>query len=95
MNLFKPDIIRLTEKKNVPGLIKAAEWGLRHRDIKICLNAIAILGDIGDSRAINPLLQIAEEADFYFPEQCHSITAVVFIVGHLLLKSFWANEAVF
>ena len=79
MNLFKPDIKRLTEKKNVPGLIKAAEWGLRHRDIKICLKAVAILGYLGDSRAVNPLLQMGEEAVFYFPEQCHQITAVVFI----------------
>lgn len=79
MNLFNPDIKRLTEKKNVPGLIKAAEWGLRHGNIDVLLMAIANLGDLGDSRAVNPLLQIAEEVDFYFPKQCHPITAVVFI----------------
>ncbi len=51
--LFKPNVERLREKKNVKGLIKA----LRHKDWHVREEAAWALGGIGDARAVEPLIQ--------------------------------------
>ena len=55
--LFKPNVERLQEKKNVKGLIKA----LRHKDRRVRSEAAEALGEIGDKRAVEPLIQALKD----------------------------------
>jgi len=57
--LFKPNVERLQEKKNVKGLIKA----LRHKDSDVRWRAAKALGEIGDKRAVEPLIQALKDKD--------------------------------
>jgi len=55
--LFKPNVERLQEKKNVKGLIKA----LRHKDGYVREGAAGALGEIGDERAVEPLIRALKD----------------------------------
>jgi HEAT repeat protein len=50
-SLFKPNIQKLKDKRDVPGLIKA----LQNNDPLIFQKAVEALGQIGDPRAVEPL----------------------------------------
>lgn len=54
MFLFKPNVERLEEKRDVPGLLRA----LKHSDEEIAASAADALGRIGDSSAVAPLVAI-------------------------------------
>lgn len=64
--LFKPNVQKMEKKKNVEGLIKA----LKHEDSIVQLRAAKALGNlasllaqIGDARAVGPLIQALEDED--------------------------------
>ncbi len=59
MNLFKPNVQRMKEKKNVPGLIRA----LRNKDFSIRLDACWALGRIKDKRATEALFTALKDKD--------------------------------
>jgi HEAT repeat protein len=52
-SLFKPNITRMKEKKDIPGLIKA----LQHEETGLAYSAAKALGELNDSRAIGALNQ--------------------------------------
>lgn len=52
MRLFNPDVQKMLKKKDVPGLIKA----LGNNDLDVRWRAAAALGEIGDARAVEPLI---------------------------------------
>ena len=56
--LFKPNVKRLKEEKNVKGLIKA----LRHKDGYVRRDAAEALGKIGEP-AVEPLIQALKDED--------------------------------
>ena len=58
-DLFKSNVERLQEKKNVKGLIKA----LRDKDSDVREEAAEALGEIGDKRAVEPLIQALKDED--------------------------------
>ena len=53
MKLFQPDLEKLKNKKNIKGLLKV----LKRKDESLRLEAINILGEIADNRAVKPLIQ--------------------------------------
>jgi HEAT repeat protein len=56
-SFFRPDIAKMREGKDVDALIKA----LKHRDISIRMNAAYALGDVGDRKAVEPLIGILKD----------------------------------
>ncbi len=55
MPLFgSPNFEKLKAKRDVPKLVKL----LKHKDYLICARAINILGEIGDERAVDPLVTV-------------------------------------
>jgi HEAT repeat protein len=52
IGLFGTDVKKLKESRNVEGLI----FALRHKDPTVQYDAAEALGDIGDERAVTPLL---------------------------------------
>jgi len=62
--LFRPDIGKLKEKKDVDGLIKA----LRDKDSDIRLEVAYALGEIKDKRAVEPLIQALKDEDNFVRE---------------------------
>ena len=54
--MFKPNVEKMKEKKDVKGLIKA----LRSESDYVRGNAAEALGEIGDARAVKPLTQAFE-----------------------------------
>jgi HEAT repeat protein len=52
IGLFGTDVKKLKESRNVQGLI----FALRHKDPTVQYDAAEALGDIGDERAVEPLL---------------------------------------
>jgi len=61
LGLFKPNVRRMKVKKDVEGLIKALNY---ERDHDVRMGAAEALGEIGDKRAVEPLIQ-ALKADSY------------------------------
>jgi HEAT repeat protein len=59
MRLFKPDVEKMLEKKDVPGLIKA----LSSKDKEVRCRAAYVLGRIGDQVAIEPLIVALRDSD--------------------------------
>lgn len=58
LDFFNPDVAKLRQKKDVPGLIKA----LRHEERKIRSAAAEALGESRDSRAVEPLLAALKDS---------------------------------
>jgi HEAT repeat protein len=58
-DVFVPDIKKLTRTRNLPGLIRA----LHHKDPKIQYDAAEALGEIGDTRAIEPLTAVLTHSE--------------------------------
>ena len=54
--LFKPDVEKLKAKKDVKGLIKALHY---KKDYKVRWRAAEALGEIGDARAVEPLIAVS------------------------------------
>jgi len=54
LSLLKPDIEKLKAKQDVAGLIQALK---RKRDLIVRKNAAIALGELGDGRTIQPLIQ--------------------------------------
>ena len=54
--LFKPNIEALKKRKNIEGLIKA----LRNRDTFVQVDAAKALSEMGDPRAVEPLIKALE-----------------------------------
>jgi hypothetical protein len=65
MGLFKPNVEKLEEKKNVKGLIKA----LRYKYWHVRQKAAEALGKIGDEKAVEPLIQALEDGYSYVQEE--------------------------
>lgn len=59
--MFKPNVEKLASKRKVKGLIKALD---AHGDSEIRRKAARALGEIGDKRAVEPLIQ-SLKSDFY------------------------------
>jgi len=59
MGLFGPNINNLSAKRNVEGLTKA----LSHKNLKIRKKAIIALGKIGDTIAVEPLIQVLKDGE--------------------------------
>ena len=57
MRFFKPNVQKLEERRDVPGLIKA----LTHRNQDVRDAAAKALGHIGDAQAANPLVAALKE----------------------------------
>ncbi|MGA9762427.1 MAG: HEAT repeat domain-containing protein [Gaiellaceae bacterium] len=60
MGLSKPNIAKLRKQRDVPRLIKA----LDRRELEIRIAAAEALGEVGDSRAVRPLLRALESPGF-------------------------------
>jgi hypothetical protein len=78
MFLFTPNVEKLALKKDLPGLVGAAQLGFKKRDTSLCLKAISALGRPEFAGNYYDLIQIAEEALVYFPEQHEAVTVAVF-----------------
>ena len=52
--MFKPNIEKMKAKRDVPGLVKALFY---NRDVMIQIGAARALGEIGDGRALEPLVE--------------------------------------
>lgn len=59
-SLFKPDIEKLKEKKDVNGLVKALCY---KKDDKVRRDAAIILGDMGDLKVLQPLIATLKDED--------------------------------
>lgn len=57
--MFKPNVEKMKEKKDVDGLAKA----LKHKDVAIRRSAAEALGNIRDGRAVEPLVQALNDED--------------------------------
>jgi len=57
---FRPDVNELREKKDVEGLIRALGY---ERSWHVRVNAAEALGELKDSRAVEPLLQALRDED--------------------------------
>lgn len=55
-----PDISKLETKRDVPGLIRALGY---ERDARVRGAAAETLGDMGDARAVEPLLSVLQDKD--------------------------------
>ena len=68
MSLFgPPDIKKLLATRNVDGLLKATKYNInspKYDDEKIRGNAIEALGEIGDARAVVPLIDIYTKKEY-------------------------------
>lgn len=62
MGFFKPNIKKMKAKGDVEGLIEA----LKHKDWRVQWDAAEALGEVGDARAVEPLIQALK--DVYFVE---------------------------
>jgi HEAT repeat protein len=58
LDLFKPNVEKMKAKKDVKGLIKALKY---KRDQDVRRYAALTLGEIGDARAVEPLIQALKE----------------------------------
>lgn len=58
--LFKPNIQKLKARGDVQGLIKALNY---EKDKTVCRDAALALGQIGDERAVEPLIDALKEGD--------------------------------
>jgi len=59
-----PPLARMEKKKDVKGLIKA----LRHRDKDVRISAARALGEIGDTRAVDPLTRALKDKNLAVQE---------------------------
>ncbi|MFZ3058114.1 MAG: HEAT repeat domain-containing protein [Candidatus Methanoperedens sp.] len=53
-DLFKPNVVKMINKRDVDGLIKALRY---KKDSDVRMEAAEALGKIGDKRAVKPLIQ--------------------------------------
>ncbi len=60
MRLFRPNVQKMMKKKDVNGLIRAIGDAERH----VRLAAIEALGDIGDTRAVEPLIAALKDSSW-------------------------------
>ena len=60
MGFFEPNIKKMIAKKDVEGLIKA----LKHKNWVVRCDAAGTLGNIGDARAVGPLLEVLKDGDW-------------------------------
>lgn len=58
--MFKPNVEKLKEKREVVGLIKALEY---KEDPYVRKEAAEALGEIGDKRAVDPLIKALKDKD--------------------------------
>ncbi|MEX2720691.1 MAG: HEAT repeat domain-containing protein, partial [Candidatus Wukongarchaeota archaeon] len=58
LDLFKPNVEKMKAKKDVKGLIKALKY---KRDQDVRRYAALTLGEIGDAKAVEPLIQALKE----------------------------------
>jgi len=56
---FKLNVKRMEKRKDIEGLIKA----LKHKDEDVRISAAMALGEIGDTRAVDPLVQALKDED--------------------------------
>jgi HEAT repeat protein len=56
--MFKPDIDKMRVKRDAGGLIKALSY---KKDLNIRVRAAAALGELGDRRALEPLVEVLQE----------------------------------
>jgi len=54
---FKPDVKKMREKKDIDGLINA----LKDKDVGVRMNAAYALGDMGDIKAVEPLIEALKD----------------------------------
>lgn len=59
MALFKPNVEKLKAKRNVEGLIKALSY---EKDPDVREDAASALGEIGNSKAVEPLIKALEDS---------------------------------
>ena len=64
-DLFKPNIEKLKEKKDVESLIKALQY---KGDLDVRSEAVEAVGKIGDKRAVEPLIQALNDENKYVRE---------------------------
>ena len=60
-----PNIEKMKKNKDVKGLIKA----LKHKDLRVREGAAIVLGEIGDTRAVEPLTQALKNEDDIVQQQ--------------------------
>ena len=53
-----PNVEKLKSKKDVKGLIKALQYG---EDWQIRKDAAEAIGDIGDAKAVDPIIQVLND----------------------------------
>ena len=58
MGFFKPNVGKMKTNKDVEGLIKA----LAHKDWRVRWDVAEALGEVGDGRAVEPLIQALGDA---------------------------------
>lgn len=56
-SFLKPDVNKMRNGKDIDGLIKA----LKHQDIGIRMNAAYAIGDVGDRKGVEPLIELLKD----------------------------------
>ena len=74
-SLFKPNVEKLTVKRNVKGLIKALRY---QKDENVRRKAAMALWDMGDSRAVQPLIATLKDED---REVCENVVTALGTIG--------------
>jgi HEAT repeat protein len=62
MGLFKPNVRKLAEKRDVEGLVKALCY---EKDEYVRRDASEALGEIGDTQAVESLIETLKDKDEY------------------------------
>ena len=56
----KPNVVQMKQKRNINGLISALGYA---KDQRVRWSAADALGEIGDARAVKPLIAVLEHAE--------------------------------
>lgn len=70
----KPDVKDMEKKKDVDGLIKALGY---EKDVQVRREAAYMLGKVGNSSAVDPLIKALEDPDTYVRRQAANALGLI------------------
>ncbi|UCE73499.1 MAG: HEAT repeat domain-containing protein [Methanomassiliicoccales archaeon] len=101
MGIFKPNVEKMGKKKNVEGLIEVLKDV--DEDNSVRKNAAKALGEIGDARAVEPLIQALKARSMYVNEEAvealgnikdiRAVMPIIKAMGEKLMYVKFTNKA--